>query len=167
MRLRHLTIALVLCVAGCGYQLGEIKPTPMRSVHMLAIPTFQNKTYEANVEVLITDTAIKQFQQDGTYNIVPDNKSDAILYGTITQIQRRSIRSVLSNVLATSEFNLFITVEYRVVERVTGKILMKGTASGDTPFFTTSDLVTDERQAIPLAAQRMAVQMVSNISEGW
>ncbi|MEO8205793.1 MAG: LPS assembly lipoprotein LptE [Chthoniobacterales bacterium] len=167
MRLRHLAILIVLSFPSCGYQLGEIKPTPMRAVHTLAIPTFVNKTYETRVEVLVADTVIKQFQQDGTYPIVSESKADAILYGTITRLERRSIRSVLSNVLATSEFDLHMEVEYKVVDRTTGRILMRARAVGNTPFFTSPDLQTDERQAIPLAAQRMAVQIVSDLAEGW
>ncbi|MEO6053839.1 MAG: LptE family protein [Chthoniobacterales bacterium] len=167
MRLRHFAIVLALCFPACGYQVGEIKPTPMRSIHTLAIPSFVNKTYVTRVEVLVADTVIKQFQQDGTYPIVSESKADAILYGTITKFERRSIRSVLSNVLATSEFSLHMEVEYKVADRITGRVLMKGRATGDTPFFTSPDLVTDERQAIPLASQKLATQIVSEVSEGW
>ncbi|MEO8825900.1 MAG: LptE family protein [Chthoniobacterales bacterium] len=139
----------------------------MRSVKTLAIPTFINKTYEARVEVLVADTVIKQFQQDGTYPIVSDKTADAILIATITKFERRSIRSALNNVIATSEFDLHMEVDYKVVDRISGRILLHSKAVGDTPFFSTPDLQTDERQAIPLAAQRMAVQMVSYVSEGW
>ncbi len=30
-------------LAGCGYKLGEIRPTPMRSVCTLAVPTFKKQ----------------------------------------------------------------------------------------------------------------------------
>lgn len=166
-RLLTILAATALLLAGCGYKLGEIRPTPMRSVRTLAIPTFKNRTYEPRIEVLLADTTIKQFQQDGTYTIVSDNSSDAILYCTVTRVDRRPLRSVTNNVLATSEFMLEMDVAYEVVDRVTGVQLMSGRVRGDTSFFTSPDIQTDERQAIPVAAQDMAIQLVSEISEGW
>ncbi len=164
------TVSLLLVaflLSGCGYKLGEIRPTPMRSVRTLAVPTFKNNTYEPRIEVLVADTVIKQLQQDGTYSIVSEDTADAILHGTITKIERRSLRSVQNNVLATSEFGLTLTVTYEVVDRVSGAILMKSVVQGETSFFSSNDLQTTERQAIPLAAQRLAVDLSAALSEGW
>ncbi len=133
----------------------------------LAVPTFKNKTYEPRIEVMFADTTIKQFQQDGTYTITSDNNADAILYGTITRVEKRPLRSQTNNVLATSEFELQVDVTYEVVDRVTGVQLLTGRAHGETTFFTSPDLQSDERQALPLAAQDMAVQLVTDVSEGW
>ena len=62
-----LVLAVSLLLAGCGYKLGEIRPTPMRSVRTLAVPTFKNKTFMPRVEILFADTLVKRLQQDGTY----------------------------------------------------------------------------------------------------
>ncbi len=165
-RLAVLFVSLSL-LAGCGYKLGEIRPTPMRSVRTLAVPTFKNNTYEPRVEVLLADTVIKQLQQDGTYTIVSDNTADAILYCTLNKVTRRSLRSVQNNVLATSEFGLTLEVAYQVVDRVTGIILMEDRVRGESSFFSNDDLQTTERQAIPVAAQQLAAELASKISEGW
>jgi len=162
-----LTLAAALFLSGCGYKLGEIRPTPMRSVRTLAVPTFKNKTYETRIEVLFADTLVKRLQQDGTYEIVGDDKADAILYCTITKVERRSLRSVQNNVLATSEFGLRVTVKYEVQDRVTGAILMEGTGRGDTTFFSGNDLQTIERQALSNAAADLADDLAAEVSEGW
>lgn len=161
------TLLATMLLAGCGYKLGEIRPTPMRSVRTLAVPTFKNRTYEPRVEVLLADTLIKTLQQDGTYTIVSDDTADAILYCTLTLIERRSNRSVQNNVLATSEFGLTLEVSYEVVDRVTGIVLMSGRDRGRSNFFANSDLQTTERQAIPIAAQDLAVRLTSRLAEGW
>lgn len=166
MRLIPLFLATFL-LAGCGYKLGEIRPTPMRSVRTLAVPTFKNKTYEPRVEVLLADTLIKQLQQDGTYTIMSDNTADAILNCTLTRIERRSLRSVQNNVLATSEFEIILEVTYEVVDRVTGIILMSGRIRGDAAFFANNDLQTTERQAIPVAARDLSIELTTRLSEGW
>lgn len=165
-RLIPLFLAAFL-LAGCGYKLGEIRPTPMRSVRTLAVPTFKNKTYEPRVEVLLADTLIKQLQQDGTYTIVSDNTADAILNCTLTHIERRSLRSVQNNVLATSEFGIALEVNFQVIDRVTGVTLMEGRVRGDASFFADEDLQTAERQAIPVAASDLAEELTVRLTEGW
>ena len=162
-----LVLAVTVLLTGCGYKLGEIRPTPMRSVRTLAIPTFKNKTFMPRIEVLFADTVVKRFQQDGTYELVADNKADAILYCTVDRIERRSVRSVMNDVLATSEFGLRVYVTYEVQDRVTGSILLKGELRGSTTFFSGNDLVTIERQAISNAASDIANNLMAEISEGW
>lgn len=162
-----LVLAVAVLLTGCGYKLGEIRPTPMRSVRTLAVPTFKNRTYEPRIEVLFADTLVKRMQQDGTYELVGDDKADAILYCTIDKIERRSLRSVQNNVLATSEFGLRVFVTYEVQDRVTGAILMKSTAQGNTTFFSGNDLQTIERQAFSNAASDLANNIMADVSEGW
>jgi outer membrane lipopolysaccharide assembly protein LptE/RlpB len=160
-------LATCALLGGCGYKLGEIRPTPMRSVRTLAVPTFKNKTFEPQVEVLLADTLIKTLQEDGTYTIVSDDTADAILSCTLTKVERRSVRSVQNNVLATAEFGLFLEIYYQVSDRVTGGILKKGRVRGSTSFFSNSDLQTTERQAIPVAARDAAIQLTVDVAEGW
>lgn len=167
-----LLISLALFFAGCGYTLGEIKPSSMRRINTIAVTTFQNKTVVPRLEAQTADAVVKQFQQDGTYRIETSDRADAILSGTIIELQRQPMRVYGSNVLQTSEFELLLTVEYFVKDRVTGAILLKGKAEGRTPFFVNSDninsdLVTDQNINYPLAAQRMAEHLVSKVSEGW
>jgi len=157
-----------LCLSGClGYHIGPAKPYYLRDVHAIAVPTFRNNTLIPRIEVLVTDTVIKQFQQDGTFQIASDENADAILKGEISRISRSPARSVRGNVLATSEFNLAVRVKYRLVGR-DGKPLAPPTeVSGTTSFFVGTDVTTDERQALPLATEELATRLVSQLSEGW
>ena len=161
------TLAAILFVSGCGYKLGEIRPTPMRSVRSLSVPTFKNNTYESRIEVMFADTLVKRLQQDGSYNIVNSDQADAILSCTITNIDRSAQRSVQNNVLATSEFSLIVKVLYTVIDQNTGATLMSGTVIGRTSFFSGNDLQTIERQALSNAAADLANNLASQITEGW
>jgi hypothetical protein len=118
------------------------------------------------MEVLVTSTVIKQFQQDGTFQIASGGKGDATLKGEITQIDRAPARSLIGNVLATSEFSLVMHLKYTLLGR-DGKLLTAGEVIGVTSFFVSSDVTTDERQALPLAAEDLAIRLVSQVSEGW
>ena len=162
------SLLLAALLAGCaGYHLGPAKPGYLHDVHTIAVPTFSNITLEPRVEALVTTTVIKQFQQDGTFRIANAADADAVLKGEIVAVARTPARSVRGNVLATTEFILVLTVKYTLLGR-DGKVLgYPGAVSGSTSFFVGSDVSTDERQAIPLAAEAMARSLVSQLSEGW
>lgn len=184
--MRNFFAAVVVCssLSGCfGYHIGPVKPYYLQDVHTIAVPTFKNQTLIPRIEVLVTGTVIKQFQQDGTFQIGNQENADAVLKGEITRISRTPARSVRGNVLATAEFNLNMHVKYKLVGR-DGKML--GTsreASGNTSFFVgtgetnqdntklgktiLADVTTDERQALPLVAEELATRLVSELSEGW
>jgi hypothetical protein len=162
--------AVVVCstFAGCfGYHIGPVKPYYLQDVHAIAVPTFKNETLIPRIEVLVTGTVIKQFQQDGTFRIANQENADAVLKGEISKISRSPARSVRGNVLATTEFNLSIHVKYKLVGR-DGKMLGPSRdAAGTTSFFVGTDVTTDERQALPLATEELATRLVSQLSEGW
>ncbi|MFS8064386.1 MAG: LPS assembly lipoprotein LptE [Luteimonas sp.] len=160
---------ILLSLGGCaGYHIGPVQPYYLRGVRSIAVPTFDNKTLVPRIAVLVTDSVIKQFQQDGTYRIVGDDEADATLKAEITRINRAPARSVRGNVLATTEFNLVLRVRYSLVERATGKVLSPPMeVTGTTSFFVGPDITSDEREAFPLAAEELATRLVSQLSEGW
>jgi hypothetical protein len=164
-------------LSGClGYHVGPVKPYYLRDIHSIAVPTFGNRTLVPRIEVLVTDTVIKQFQQDGTYQISSGDKADATLKGEVYYIHRTPARSVSGNVLATSEFALTMSVRYSLTGKNGEQLMAANEAIGTTSFFvtggvttdvTSGDVTTDERQALPLATEDLATRLVSQISEGW
>lgn len=166
---RFFAAALTLvCLSGCaGYRLGDVKPGYLREVKKIAILNFKNTTFHPRVETLVANTIIKQFQQDGTFQITTPEKADAVLDGVVSGISRGPVRSVRGNVLATTEFNLGLTVGYTLRGRDGKALVGPSTIAGGTSFFVGTDVTTDERQALPLAAEDLAQRLVSQISEGW
>jgi hypothetical protein len=115
----------------------------------------------------VTDTVIKQFQQDGTFQITSDDKADATLSGEISRVNRLPARSVRGNVLATTEFSLALSVRFSLTGRDGKQLAGPSEVTGNTSFFVTSDVTTDERQALPLATEDLATRLVTQLSEGW
>jgi hypothetical protein len=162
--------AVLVCLVldGClGYHVGPVKPYYLRDVHTIAVPTFENKTLLPHIEVLVTDTVIKQLQQDGTFQIARDGDADATLKAQITRIDRLPARSVRGNVLLTTEFSLSMHLKYELVARDGTTIAPSAESVGTTSFFTSADVTTNERQALPLAAEDLATRLVTELSEGW
>ena len=164
------SLATVFCLAFCGclgYHVGPVKPYYLRDVHTIAVPTFKNRTLVPRIEVLVTDTVIKQLQQDGTFQVTSGDKADATLEGQVDRINRLPARSVRGNVLATTEFNLGLVVKYSLIGRDGKPLAGPSQAVGTTSFFVSSDVTSDERQALPLATEDLATRLVSQLSEGW
>jgi hypothetical protein len=162
--------ATLFCFAlgGClGYHVGPVKPYYLRDVHTIAVPTFKNYTLVPRIEVLVTDTVIKQLQQDGTFQIANGDNADATLTGEIDRIIRAPARSLSGNVLATTEFSLVLSLKYTLTGRDGKPLVPANTVLGTTSFFVSSDVTSDERQALPLATEDLATRLVSQISEGW
>ena len=157
-----------VCLSGClGYHVGPVKPYYLRDVHTIAVPTFENKTLLPRIEVLVTDTVIKQFQQDGTFRIGSEANADATLKAEITRVERSPSRFVRGNVLATSEFTLLLHVKYSLIGKNGQVLTQPSEVIGSTSFFVGTDVTTDERQALPLATEQLATNLVSQLSEGW
>jgi hypothetical protein len=139
----------------------------MKGVRRVAVPIFKNATVAPDVEALATTTVIKQIQEDGTYEVTGVDQADAVVIGTISSVERTKARSLQGNVLASSEFNLHVTIDFRIERPNTAQLMAQRSIEGDTSFFVGNDIFTQERGAIPLAVQDAAVQFVSFLSEGW
>lgn len=169
-----LTACVALLTGGCaGYQLGGMKPSAMREVRSMAVNAFQNKTLEPRLEVLFANSLIKQLQQDGTYQIKREEEADAVVHGSVERIDRTPARGLRSDFFQSTEFDLNIQVQIKVVERNSGKVLLSRRIKGNSSFFVSStspltgDVNKDERQAIPLAAEDAAQQAASYLADGW
>jgi len=157
-----------LSLIGClGYHIGPVKPYYLRDVHSISVPIFKNHTLVPHIEALVTDTVIKQFQQDGTFQIASGENADATLTGEIYSITRYPARSLRENVLATTEFSLGLIVKYTLIGRDGKPLASPEQVSGTTSFFVSTDVTTDERQALPLATEDLATRLVAQLSEGW
>jgi hypothetical protein len=188
MRLPRL-LAASLCLtvfSGCaGYHLGPVKPSVMQNVRTLAVPSFKNMTLEPRIESQLANALIKQIQQDGSYQIASEKNADAVVYGTIERIERVPVRGLRTDFYRTTEYNLELQLNIRVVEPASGKELLKRSIKGSSSFFVSGSAATassssaqdinarianvnrDEREAIPRAAEDAAVRLTSYLSEGW
>ena len=165
---RRLFLILTGLVAGCaGYTLGPVPPTYMKGIHRIAVPIFKNDTIYPDVEALATTAVIKQIQQEGTYEVTGVDQADAVVLGTITGVHRTKSRSVSGNVLASSQFSLRLTMNFRVEKAGTSEVVGQRSFEGASSFFSGNDTTSQERQAIPLAVEDAAVQFTSYLAEGW
>jgi len=178
-----------VAMSGCaGYKMGSVKPSAYSHINTISVPTFENRTLEPRVSVLVTNAVIKQIQRDGTFEIDTTAKADAELRGTISRIERQQLRSARTDTFQSTELLSYLVIRWALHDPVTGEKLdfaqardiddnnVDGTSGlrvrpgqnlGRTIVFLDPNFQTSERGAIPVAAQKMAEQLVSQLTEGW
>ena len=166
LRLSLLLIS-VLSLQGCGYHLGYVKPVAYAKIQGIYVPTFQNQTQEPRSAVMVSNAVIQQFQRDGTYKMANHEQADAILDGSLVALDRRQARSARFDTLRTSELDFTLEVTYQFRDLRTNEILDQGTIEGRTSQFLDPNFQLSERQALSLAAEKLAENLVSRLSEGW
>jgi len=167
VRLSLLATVAVLFSSCAGYRVGPIKPEALVNVQTLAVPLVKNDTLEPRVAPIVTNAIISQMEQDGSYKLADLNSADAVLNGRIINIERRQLRSARDNQLRSRELNLRIQMDYEIIDQASRAVLKTGTIFSETNVFVSSNYQTAERQAIPEASRQLAIDLISQISEGY
>ena len=156
----------VLLLAGCaGYRLG---PTNGMSAGAKAIQVnpFVNDTLEPRLSEPVTLEVRKGLQQDGTFKLATHGDGDIIVTGVITKYDRTALSFQPKDVLTVQDYRLTISAHILAIDRITGKTNVNQIVQGRTAYRVGSDLVSAERQAIPLAAVDLARKAVAAIVDG-
>jgi len=149
-----------------GYRLGADKSAVMEGVQRIAVPMLRNETTIPRSSSLITNQIVRQFQVDGTYQIVDSANADAIVRGTIRPLRRQQLRSDKRNTLRTVEQEVRLVIDYSVETRA-GAVLATGTVEGSSPVWLDANFQRSEYLVLDDAAARLALDLVSRLSEGW
>lgn len=194
MKSRILLTTLGLAVltsffTGCaGYTIGHTKPEEFQGITKIHIPTFTNETLEPRLAAIVTNAVISEFQQDGTYKITTKEEADVALNGRVRRVWRQQQRSANNNILRTRELRVRLQVAYTLENLQTGEEVRRRNAAlvdeqgrsflsgqrirsqevyGDTTIFLDPNFQLSEREAMPLAAEDAAQQIVAGMTDGW
>jgi len=168
---RILLLLPLMVLGSCAhYQMGSTpKPEGLKDVRVLYVPTAVNETDETAVPGPITNAILQELDREGTFRHARKDESDAILEVTVKRIQRSPIRQSTDQFLTTLQYQLVLTLEYRLYNLKEKKeILSKSIVQGSTTFFVQGDQTESQRQALPLAAQSAAQNLVTALANrGW
>lgn len=141
----------------------------LQDIRVLYVPTAVNETDETAVPGPVTNAILQEIDRDGTFRHARKDEADAILEVTVRKIERSPIQQSVEQYLTTLQYQLTITLDYRVYSMKDKKeVIPKATISGYTTFFVQGDQTESQRQALPLAAQNVAQNLVSALANrGW
>jgi hypothetical protein len=161
-----LTLLSALSLTGCaGYQLGSMLPPDIKTV---SVPTFANKTREPLLEVECTQAALREFQKDGSLQVVSADQADALLTCTILsfELQPVAYRRDIQN--AAQQYRMIIYASLVLERRSDHKVLAQNPrVRGQYVFDMTGDLTSSKAIALPETAKDLAHQIVEKVVEAW
>lgn len=145
------------------------KGSGLDSVRILYVPTAVNETDETAVPGPVTNAILQEIDRDGTFRHARKDESDAVLEVTVKKIERVPIQQSVEQYLTTVQYQLNLSLEYRVYSMKDKKeVITKTTVTGYTTFFPQGDQTESQRQALPSAAQNAAENLVTSLaSRGW
>ena len=168
---RWIWLPVLLWMAGCAsYKMGSTpKGGGLQDIRVLYVPTVVNETAETAVPAPVTNAILQEIDRDGTFRHGRKDEADAILEVTVKRIERSPIQQSVQQYLTSLQYQLTISLEYRVFSMKDKKeVISKASASGSTTFFVQGDQTESQRQALPLAAQNAAQNLVTALSNrGW
>jgi len=158
-----------LVLGGCaGYRVGNISGRDLQGVRSVYVPTARNTSLSPDLQMTVTNCVIRRFDNDGTLEVNQSSNADSELNITITNVKQTAIASSNNDINITSQYQLTITATVTYTNRRLGKkIFENAEVKGTTTFFTQSNLQEGERQALPLAADDLANNIVKMVTEGW
>jgi hypothetical protein len=162
-------LGVVFLLSGCaGYRVGDTSGRDLQGVRSVYVPTAKNTSLEPELQMTVTNAIIRRFNADGTLETDQNAAADSELDVVVTNVQHNPIRSSTTDLLITAEYQLTIQAKATYTNRKLGrKIFENFDVSGSTTYFTQSNNLEAERQALPLAAQDLAENTVKLVTEGW
>jgi len=157
---------LALILAGCSsYTLGPTNGDAAGEKSVQVIP-FANQTVEPYLTDAVTTEIRKRLQQDGTYRLDTQNNGDIILTGVITGYHRTGFTPQPGNVYAIQDVQVIMTAQVTARSRTSGKVIVQSTVSSQVPVQVGNDLVSAERQMLPILSQKLAQNVVALLADG-
>jgi len=123
----------VLCLLsfGCAY---STSTRTAKGIQSVAVPFFDNKTAEPNLELQVTELIINNLVADNTLKVVDEANADALLDGTIVQFQ--NLPFSFNRDLDAEEYRVIITVNATLFNRRLNEPIWENkTIKGDGAYF--------------------------------
>jgi hypothetical protein len=166
LALRFITfLGVIPLLFGCAYRLGPTGGFAAGEKSILVMP-FSNQTLEPRLTDAVTAQLRKQFQRDGTFRLATHDDGDIVVTGIITKYTRHELSFQPADTLTARDYRLSMTAQVTARERITGKVVLDQEISGFTLLRVGVDLVSSERQSLPLLAGDLARNVTSRLADG-
>jgi hypothetical protein len=161
-----LTAAALLLAAGCAsYTCTSAVPEELRT---LAVPVFENESGFPEIDAVVTQQVLREFQREGTFRIARQDAASLKLLGKLVKTEMQSLNYDRNYGSRTSEYRYGLVAEITLVERGTGKLLIDAQrVKANTTFLTHGDMLTGVQDAYARAARELARAIVDTVLAHW
>ncbi len=158
-----------ICLSGCGYRLARFDNPELDGITTIAIPYFQNKSFEPGIDAIFTHAFVNKFVETKRLQVVGAGEADAVLRGVIKKVDDDSL--AMTRDRRALEWRVWVTISVVVEERTTGRVLWKRSALRHGEEFRTSDDIqideADKRRAFQTLAADLAEQVHDGFLQGF
>lgn len=159
-------LLLLGCADGtvAGYRAGPVHDTGIRSV---AVPIFENQTYEPGLEARLTEAVIKQIQTTTPWRVTGEEYADTVLTGSITNVFRMPLtRRAGSNLPDEASYHTRISFVW--TDSRTGRVLAQRSFVTAASTFVPNRVVGETIEvARDTSSQELARQIVRELQAEW
>ncbi|HUI75103.1 MAG TPA: LPS assembly lipoprotein LptE [Candidatus Acidoferrum sp.] len=172
-------LAAASALAGCGYHVVGHDDALPKTIHVIAVPAFENKTSSYRVEQKLTSATIHEFLASTRYKIVSDpGAGDAVLRAKVLSVQATPLLFITTPATSTTPSTtrattMLITMKCDVT--LTDSATQKTLFHNDNFLFRneyeiTSDVKSffeEQDPALDRMAQDFAKRLVANVTENF
>jgi len=174
----YVLLVLLLSIGGCGYGLG-LGGFYLPHIKTIYVETFDNRTYEANIEITISDDIRILFNENGTLKVVNSKEeADCLLQGEIVEYIRQPARYSSEDTKIITEYKLVLVTNLKLTDLVKKRTLWTERNffgycyygyTGSSPQVGTQTHVyaNSETEAFPFAAADLARNIINRTIENW
>ena len=149
---------------GCaGYRVGPVSGATA-GARTVQVKFFNNKTLEPRLVAAVNHSLRQHLQQDGTFRL--ENEGDLVVSGVLKSFTRNGVNFKAGDVQAVQDYNLQLTAQVIVTDRVTGRVVLDREITGVSVVRVGTDFASRQRQAVPLIADQLALRAISVIADG-
>jgi hypothetical protein len=125
-------LSFSLFLASCGYHVAGHYSTLPKTIHVISVPAFENKTTTYRIEQKLTAATIHEFLAKTRYRVVSDpNGGDAILRGKVLGVEivpltfQTTSPTPTSSIAQATTMLVIMKCEVTFTERDTEKVLYR------------------------------------------
>jgi hypothetical protein len=152
-------------LSGCAYHLGPTNGE-VAGDKSIQVQPFLNQTLEPRLADSVTQQIRKQVQRDGTYRLATHDDGDIIVSGVVTKYSRHELSFVPTDLATVRDYRISMEARVTARDRHSGKVVLDQPVVGYTMIRVGTDIVSTERQALPLLAEDLAKHVAALLADG-
>lgn len=156
----------LLFSAGCtSYRFRSSVPNELRT---LAVPVFENDSGFPEIDAVVTQYVLREFEREGTFKISAVDHASLKLLGKLERTSLQALNYDRNYRSRTSEYRYTLTAKITLVERATGKLLIDDLPiKANTTFLTHGDMQTGMQDAQSRIAKELARAITDAVLAHW
>ncbi len=134
----------------------------------IAIPIFNDRTAEFNIQQVVTDKIRLGFIKENLLKLVEEDNAQSVLYGTVLSIKDNPLVYTESSTgESVKEYRLTLQVEVEWFDKVNGKPFFKKQFTGYSEYDPTGATERTREQALQSAIGQITEDIINTILADW